>query len=95
MEERAKLTGERMARKDLEDRHKREQRRLRTDELRWGLTTLAGSYRDRATAAPSARSVAAASGAVTAVQAAAEALIRNPNETLLLQALLVELQPPR
>ena len=95
LEERATLTGERPARKELEDRHKREQRRLRTDELRWGLTTLVGCYRDRATAGSSARDVAQSASAVAAVQTAAEALIRNPNETLLLQSLLVGLQPPR
>ena len=95
LDERAKLTGERAARKELEDRHKREQRRLRTDELRWGLTTLVGAYRDRAIAHASVRSVAEAGTAMAAIQAAAEALIRNPNESLLLQSLLIGLQPPR
>jgi DNA polymerase-3 subunit delta' len=94
-DERAKLTGERVARKQLEDRHKREQRRLRTDELRWGLGTLAGAYRDRAARATSTRAAADALAAVAAVHATGEALIRNPNETLLLQALLLRLQPPR
>src|SRR4051812_21122056 len=48
LDERVKLTGERGAgRRDLEDRQKREERRLRTDELRSGLATLAGVYRDR------------------------------------------------
>jgi DNA polymerase III subunit delta' len=94
LEERAELTGERVARKELEDRHKREQRRLRTDELRWGLAAMAGAYRDRAVGAASARAVAAATAAVAAIHAAAEALIRNPNETLLLQSLLIGLQPP-
>lgn len=95
LDERARLTGERVAagaRRDLDDRHKREQRRLRTDELRWGLATLAGAYRDRAARAALPREVAAALGAASAVHAAEEALIRNPNETLLLQALLVRLQ---
>jgi DNA polymerase-3 subunit delta' len=94
-EERIKLTGERGSRKELEDRHKREQRRLRTDELRWGLGTLTGAYRDRAARASSPRAVSQAIDAVGAVHAAGEALIRNPNETLLLQALLLRLQPPR
>jgi DNA polymerase III subunit delta' len=94
-EERIKLTGERGSRKELEDRHKREQRRLRTDELRWGLGTLAGAYRDRAATATSPRAVSGAVGAVAAIHAAGEALIRNPNETLLLQALLLRLQPPQ
>jgi DNA polymerase III subunit delta' len=75
--------------KEAEDRHKREQRRVRQDELRSGLATLAAAYRDRLTGpGPESRG---AMQAVAAVQAAAEALIRNPNETLLLQGLLVRL----
>ena len=92
-QERAALTGERVtARRDLEARHRREQRRVRMDELRWGLSTLAASYRDRAARAAQPREVAAAVAAVDAVQEAAEALIRNPNEPLLLQALLLRAQ---
>jgi DNA polymerase-3 subunit delta' len=92
IEERAALTGERGAgRKELEDRHKREQRRLRTDELRLGLSTLVAAYRDRAAGGgPDARH---ALEAAAAVEAAMEALIRNPNEGLLLQALMVRLTP--
>jgi DNA polymerase-3 subunit delta' len=96
MQERVALTGERpTARKEMDARHRREQRRLRTDELRWGLATLAGAYRDRAARGHSPRDVAPALAATSAIQEAAEALIRNPNETLLLQALLVRIQPPR
>ena len=81
-------------RKELDDRHKREQRRLRTDELRWGLAILAAAYRDRAAAAPRRLGrPSAALDAAQAVHAAGEALIRNPNETLLLQALLLRLDP--
>jgi DNA polymerase III subunit delta' len=95
LDERAKLTGERITgRKDIDARHKREARRLRTDELRWGLSILAAAYRDRAAAAPSPRAARSALAAVDAVQGAAEALIRNPNEVLLLQALLLKAQPP-
>lgn len=90
---RAALTGERVtARRELEARHRREQRRVRTDELRWGLATLAAAYRDRAARAPHPRDTASAVAAVDAVQGAAEALIRNPNEALLLQALLLRTQ---
>jgi DNA polymerase-3 subunit delta' len=74
-----------------EERDRREQRRLRTDELRAGLATLAGGYRQRAVNAKSPRDVKAALDAAHAVNAAAEALIRNPNEALLLQALLLRL----
>ncbi len=94
IEERAALTGERVTgRREIDDRHRREQRRLRTDELRWGLGTLAAAYRDRAGAPGPERGVAAALDAVSAVDKAGEMLIRNPNETLLLQALLLRLQP--
>lgn len=76
--------------KELEKRHKREVRRHRTAEIRFGLAVLAGEYRDRlATAADPTGHLASLQG----VQETAEALIRNPNETLLLQALVVGLEP--
>jgi DNA polymerase-3 subunit delta' len=87
--ERARLYGERAGeRKELEARHKREERRLRTDELRFGLSALAGAYRDRLS---SDRHPGASLAALEAVAAAHEALVRNPNVPLLLQALLVRL----
>ncbi|MFP5376345.1 MAG: DNA polymerase III subunit delta', partial [Acidimicrobiia bacterium] len=87
--ERARAFGERASeRKELEARHKREERRARTDELRFGLAALAGAYRDRLAAAGRPRAELAA---VEAVGAANEALVHNPNVTLLLQALLVRL----
>jgi len=72
----------------LEARHKREERRVRTDELRFGLATLAGAYRD---VLAGARDPGPGLAAVEAVTAANEALARNPNVTLLLQGLLVRL----
>ncbi len=88
--ERVARTGERgSGRKELADRHKRELRRLRTDEFRYGLAVLSGAYRD-ALVAGAADPVACA-GAVEALRAAAESLIRNPNEALLLQSLLLRL----
>lgn len=85
-------------RKDVEDRHKREERRWRTDELRVGLATLAAAYRDRLVAATDPTPGAASPGgsadsrrlaaAVDSVEEAARVLIRNPNEALLLEALL-------
>lgn len=105
LDERAALTGERgIGRRELEERHRREQRRLRTDELRFGLSTLEAAYRDRAVRAMSsvsgdARGAGALAEARAAVRAAdavhrsAEALERNPNEALLLQALMVQLTP--
>ncbi|HAS12977.1 MAG TPA: hypothetical protein DCS55_21090, partial [Acidimicrobiaceae bacterium] len=76
--------------KDLEKKHKREVRRHRNAEIRFGLAVLAGEYRDRlATAGDPTPHLAA----LRAVQEAAEALVRNPNETLLLQALVGGLDP--
>ncbi|HSH58088.1 MAG TPA: hypothetical protein VK988_00285, partial [Acidimicrobiales bacterium] len=66
-------------------------RRQRTEELRFGLATLAARYRDELSSA--GRELAALLAAVDAITAAAAALVRNPNETLLLQALLVGLPP--
>ena len=89
LEERWRLYGERPgSTKDLESRHRREQRRLRLDELRFGLSTMAGAYRDGLAAA------ASPSGhleALDAIAAANDALVRNPNEALLIQALLLRL----
>lgn len=76
--------------KELETRHKREVRRHRTAELRYGLATMAGTYRDRLASAPDPRPHLEA---LDAIQAAADAWVRNPNELLLLQALVVNLEP--
>jgi DNA polymerase-3 subunit delta' len=105
--ERIERYGERgSGRKELEERHKREVRRVRADELRFGMAALAAVYRDELVAGSSAgeRSTsvhrtgalvlvppAGAVRAIRALDAAAEGLIRNPNETLLLQGLLAEL----
>jgi DNA polymerase-3 subunit delta' len=91
VEERMARYGEKgSAAKELEDRHRRELRRLRTDELRWGLSLLAGVYRDRAVVA-TGPAVRAATSALETLATAGEELIRNPNETLQLQALLLRL----
>ena len=76
--------------RDLEEQHKRALRRLRTDELRSGLGTLAGAYRDRLSG-DQPRQIAAAAQALDLIQAAAVDLAFNPGETLMLQALLVRL----
>lgn len=91
MDEEAERYGEkRRPRKELDDRHKRELRQRRTDELRFGLATLALPYRRRLATAPDPTPIVAS---LRAVQAAAEALERNPIEPLLLQALLLSLAP--
>ncbi|MFQ5557412.1 MAG: hypothetical protein ACE5GB_07890, partial [Acidimicrobiales bacterium] len=75
-------------RRDLEARHRREQRQFRTEELRFGLATIVSRYRERILAGDWH---AADLEAIDRVGSAAEALVRNPNEALLLQALLVDL----
>lgn len=85
---RVAVTGERgSGRKDLEARQRREARRLRTDELRFGFATLSQRYRDHLADADPRPSLEA----LGALRDAAEALDRNPNEALLLQALLLRL----
>jgi DNA polymerase-3 subunit delta' len=88
-------------RKQVEDAHKREERRWRTDDLRFGLATLASLYRDRLVAAAGAQGGASVHGAtaearrvvkqVEAITAASLALGRNANEALLMESLMVEL----
>ncbi|CAN5211578.1 DNA polymerase III subunit delta' [soil metagenome] len=90
LEERAATTGERgSGRSRVEASQRRALRRHRTEELRFGLATLGARYRDQlAEAGPE---LPALLGALDAITAASAALVRNPNETLLLQALLVGL----
>lgn len=78
--------------KRLEDRHKREQRRVRVDELRSGLATLVSRYRDElAAGGPSADFVHAAES----VQELCDRLVFNPNGGLQLRALMVGLPAVR
>ena len=85
--------GERgSGRRDLVARHRRQGRRHRADELRFGLATLSARYRE-AMADGAGAGAGSLIGAVQAIDAAGEALTRNPNETLLLQALLLKLPP--
>ena len=74
----------------IEARHRRERRRVRTDEVRLGLATLAEHYRAKLPTADRA-ATRRYLDALKAIGAANEALIRNPNEVLLLTALLVSL----
>jgi len=91
LEARVEQLGERgSGRAELIARQKRELRRLRNDELRFGLAVLSRVYRDQVVSAPDPR----AESAVAAIQTAAENLIRNPNEALLLQDLFLTLVPP-
>jgi DNA polymerase-3 subunit delta' len=95
LEARVEQLGERgSGRTELVARHKREIRRLRSDELRFGLATLSRVYRDRLVdGGGSAAEQARIDDALSALQEASENLIRNPNEALLLQQLLLRLSP--
>ncbi len=89
--------GKASGKRDLDDRHKREQRRARLDELRFGLLALESVYHEAAIGGPGASGHAGPAGraaaiaAIEAIDAAGESLVRNPNEGLLLQGLLARL----
>ena len=88
-QELARPSGEKLGSlKDLEARHRRELRRVRIDELRSGLGTLAAVYRQRLV---SGANPGGCLESLDVIGEANEALIRNPNETLLLQAMLLRL----
>ena len=83
-------------RQAIEDRHRRELRRVRTDELRAGLASLALSYRRRLDAPEvPARRFEALAQACRRIDEVATTLVRNPNELLLIEALLLELDSAR
>lgn len=75
-------------RRDMEARHRREQRQFRTEELRFGLSTLAARYREMIISDDSRQGPL---DAVKHLRDTSDALIRNPNEALLLQSLLLKL----
>ncbi len=88
LDERIKAYGERgSGKKQLDERHRRELRRYRTDELRAGLAAMAGTYRDTAVNAATT-DVDACADAVRRIHQAMEMLDRNPNEKLLVESLL-------
>jgi DNA polymerase-3 subunit delta' len=87
-------SGKRVAKtgaKELEERHKREIRRQRTDELKAGMAALAGVYRDRLASGGPASATADAVESVRLIQDLYTNLAYNPNELLQLQALFVRL----
>jgi DNA polymerase-3 subunit delta' len=95
LEERVKMLGERgSGRRALADRHKRELRRHRTDELRSGLRVLSLQYRDAVadlTESAAPHLVLGYADAVSRIRHANGALSRNVNERLLLEDLLMAL----
>jgi DNA polymerase-3 subunit delta' len=90
---RVEALGERgSGRAELVARQKREVRKLRTDELTFGLATLARHYRDELVSADGPRrSRLHAQECLEHIAKATEAVVRNPNEVLLLQSLLLRL----
>ncbi len=91
LEERLERTGARGGagpKKDLLERQKRELKRLRDDELRFGLGVLQQTYRK---SLHDPGPTAAAIEAITTLGRAVDELIRNPNVTLLLSALFLKL----
>ncbi|MEM8709245.1 MAG: hypothetical protein AAGE98_22490 [Actinomycetota bacterium] len=75
-------------RKDLEARQRRELRQFRTEELRFGLATLAARYREAIVGGDDRLGLL---DGVDALRHTQDALVRNPNEALALQALLLKL----
>ncbi len=98
LDDRERQIGKRgSGRAGIEARHKRELRRHRTDEIRSGLSVIAGVYRDALVARAghlgahdpaAARSEEALIAAVHRIHRTIETLEHNPNETLMLQSLL-------
>lgn len=91
--EREEVIGVRgSGRKELVERQRRELRRHRDDELRFGLGTLSRAYLglagDLGGASPDGERMLAATARITG---ATGELVRNPNEALLLQALMLDL----
>ena len=92
LDAREELLGVRgSGRSGIDARHKRELRRLRTEELQFGLRVLARRYRAALRSGGGRELVEA----VDRLRAANEALTRNPNESLLLHNLFWNLPPLR
>ncbi len=77
---------------ELVTRQKRQVRTLRRQEIRFGLATLAGRYRDALAESPDPAPIVEG---LAAIQTAAEDLVRNPGEELLLLGLFLALPPLR
>jgi len=98
--EREEVVGTRgSGRRELVERQRREVRRHRDDELRFGLATLSRAYLARAHPDGNGAGIDDGAGhdrerllaATTRITEATGELVRNPNEPLLLQALLLDL----
>ena len=91
LEQRVALTGERgSGRKALQDRHKRQIRKARTDELRSGLSAVARSYHAIVTAQPPHPDADEYARAISKIHKVMGSLGLNTNEELAIQALLLQ-----
>ena len=81
--------------KQLEERHKREIRRYKTDELRDGLTEIAGVYRDELVRNAHIHRPEAYTTAITRIHEAMRRLSLNVNEAVLLRDLIWSLPSPQ
>lgn len=88
-DEQAELYGTNVGRSSLDERHRRELRRVRTDELTMGLAVLASQIRDEAS--NGGLRADAAAGQLDAIGDAAEALRFNVNQRLALSCLFIRL----
>lgn len=89
----AKQRGERgvAGRAAIDERHRREQRRVRTDELRAGLGALGAVYRERLRGPMTPQRLEATVEAIEAIDDVSGRLGRNINESLVLQWLFLQL----
>ena len=90
LEARVSLTGERgSGRKTLQDRHKRQLRKFYTDELRSGLSTIAGTYHALIVSETQYLDETKYHDAIHRIHKAMGSLGLNVNEELLLQSLFL------
>ena len=90
LEARVSLTGERgSGRKALQDRHKRQLRKFNTDELRSGLSTIAGTYHSLIVSETQFPDESKYHDAIHRIHKAMGSLGLNVNEELLLQSLFL------
>jgi DNA polymerase-3 subunit delta' len=79
----------------VSDRQKRELRKLRTDELRSGLSIFAGAYKDLLRADPDNENGDEIITAIALIHKTISSLGLNTNENLALHALLLKCPPLR
>lgn len=91
LEERVALTGERgSGRKALQDQHKRQTRKFRTDELRSGLAAIASTYHHLVLDNPIGQEAVRYTEALSKIAKASSSLSLNANDELAIQALLLQ-----